>query len=65
MNTGEIHAIMGPNGTVNQHCHKTIMGNSAHHVTKGDILLNGESILGMPVDERARKGLFLRHAVSS
>ncbi len=35
------------------------MGNSAYHVTQGDILLNGESILDMPVDERARKGLFL------
>ncbi len=59
MNTGEIHAIMGPNGTGKSTLSQTIMGNSAYHVTKGDILLNGESILGMPVDERARKGLFL------
>lgn len=59
MNTGEIHAIMGPNGTGKSTLSQTIMGNSAYHVTQGDILLNGESILDMPVDERARKGLFL------
>lgn len=59
MNTGEIHAIMGPNGTGKSTLSQTIMGNSAYHVTQGDVLLNGESILGMPVDERARKGLFL------
>ncbi|GAW99489.1 Fe-S cluster assembly ATPase SufC [Secundilactobacillus mixtipabuli] len=59
MNTGEIHAIMGPNGTGKSTLSQTIMGNGAYHVTQGDVLLNGESILGMPVDERARKGLFL------
>ncbi|ANK59860.1 Fe-S cluster assembly ATPase SufC [Loigolactobacillus backii] len=59
MNTGEIHAIMGPNGTGKSTLSQAIMGNPAYKVTQGDILLNGESILGMPVDERARKGLFL------
>ena len=59
MKTGEIHAIMGPNGTGKSTLSQTIMGQSNYHVTQGDILLNGESILGMPVDERARKGLFL------
>ncbi|GAX05955.1 Fe-S cluster assembly ATPase SufC [Secundilactobacillus pentosiphilus] len=59
MKTGEIHAIMGPNGTGKSTLAQTIMGNSAYHVTQGDILLNGESLLEMPVDERARKGLFL------
>ncbi|GAX03011.1 Fe-S cluster assembly ATPase SufC [Secundilactobacillus pentosiphilus] len=59
MKTGEIHAIMGPNGTGKSTLAQTIMGNSAYHVTQGDILLNGESLLKMPVDERARKGLFL------
>ncbi|WP_288530359.1 Fe-S cluster assembly ATPase SufC [uncultured Secundilactobacillus sp.] len=59
MNTGEIHAIMGPNGTGKSTLSQTIMGQPAYHVTQGDILLNGESILEMPVDERARKGLFL------
>ncbi|MBA1434542.1 Fe-S cluster assembly ATPase SufC [Bombilactobacillus bombi] len=57
--TGEIHAIMGPNGTGKSTLSQTIMGNSAYHITKGDILLNGNSILDMPVDERARQGLFL------
>ena len=59
MKTGEIHAIMGPNGTGKSTLSQTIMGQPSYHVTQGDILLNGESILKMPVDERARKGLFL------
>ena len=59
MSTGEIHAIMGPNGTGKSTLSETIMGQSAYHVTQGDILLDGNSILDMPVDERARRGLFL------
>ena len=59
MQTGEIHAIMGPNGTGKSTLSQTIMGQPGYHVTQGDILLNGESIVNMPVDERARKGLFL------
>lgn len=59
MKTGEIHAIMGPNGTGKSTLSETIMGAAAYQVTQGDILLNGESIVDMPVDERARKGLFL------
>ena len=59
LKTGEIHAIMGPNGTGKSTLAETIMGNPTYQVTQGDILLNGESILSMPVDERARKGLFL------
>lgn len=59
MTTGEIHAIMGPNGTGKSTLSQTIMGAAAYHVTQGDILLDGESILDMPVDERARRGLFL------
>jgi Fe-S cluster assembly ATP-binding protein len=59
MKTGEIHAIMGPNGTGKSTLSQTIMGQPGYKVTQGDILLNGESIVGMPVDERARKGLFL------
>lgn len=59
MRTGEIHAIMGPNGTGKSTLSETIMGQPAYQVTQGDILLDGESILEMPVDERARRGLFL------
>lgn len=59
MQTGEIHAIMGPNGTGKSTLSQTIMGQPGYHVTQGDIFLNGESIVNMPVDERARKGLFL------
>lgn len=59
LKTGEIHAIMGPNGTGKSTLSETIMGNPNYHVTSGDIILNGESVLKMPVDERARKGLFL------
>ena len=59
MKTGEIHAIMGPNGTGKSTLSQTIMGHPNYHVTQGDIILDGESIVDMPVDERARKGLFL------
>lgn len=59
MKTGEIHAIMGPNGTGKSTLSQTIMGQPGYTVTEGEILLNGENILEMPVDERARKGLFL------
>lgn len=59
MSTGEIHAIMGPNGTGKSTLSSTIMGDPAYKITKGDILLNGKSIIDLPVDERARMGLFL------
>lgn len=59
MKTGEIHAIMGPNGTGKSTLSQTIMGQSGHRITQGDILLDGVSIVDMPVDERARRGLFL------
>ena len=59
--TGEVHAIMGPNGTGKSTLSSVIMGVEKYKVTKGDILLNGKSILDMPVDERARLGLFLAY----
>ncbi|MDR2833989.1 MAG: ATP-binding cassette domain-containing protein, partial [Streptococcaceae bacterium] len=59
MNTGEIHAIMGPNGTGKSTLSAAIMGNPSYEVTDGEILLDGENILEMEVDERARLGLFL------
>src|SRR5699024_12840135 len=59
MHIGEIHAIMGPNGTGKSTLSETIMGDHKYRVTKGQILLNCENVLDMTVDERARKGLFL------
>lgn len=57
--TGEIHAIMGPNGTGKSTLAGVIMGNPRYQVTRGSIHLNGEDILAMEVDERSRKGIFL------
>lgn len=57
--SGEVHAIMGPNGTGKSTLASAIMGNPKFEVTEGEILLNGENILELEVDERARKGVFL------
>lgn len=59
MNTGEIHVIMGPNGTGKSTLASTIMGHYKYEVVKGQILLDGEDVLAMSVDERSKKGLFL------
>ncbi|WP_125571815.1 Fe-S cluster assembly ATPase SufC [Lacticaseibacillus songhuajiangensis] len=59
INAGEIHAVMGPNGTGKSTLSETIMGNPHYLVTEGDILIDGQSILNQGVDARARAGLFL------
>ena len=59
INAGEVHAIMGKNGSGKTTLSYTIMGHPKYKVTSGDILVNGESILGLSPDERARKRLFL------
>ena len=59
LKTGEIAAIMGPNGTGKSTLVSTIMGHYKYKVTEGEILLDGEDVLKMSVDERSRKGLFL------
>ena len=59
LNTGEFHVIMGPNGTGKSTLASTIMGHYKYQVTQGQILLDGEDVLAMSVDERSRKGLFL------
>ncbi len=56
---GETHAIMGPNGTGKSTLASVIMGHPKYTVTKGEVLLDGENVLEMEVDERARAGLFL------
>lgn len=56
---GEIHALMGPNGSGKSTLAYAIMGHPHYEVTEGDILLDGESVLEMEPDERARVGLFL------
>jgi Fe-S cluster assembly ATP-binding protein len=57
--SGEIHAVMGPNGTGKSTLSKAVAGHPDYTVTGGDILLDGKSILQMEPDERARAGLFL------
>lgn len=59
INQGEIHVIMGPNGTGKSTLSKVIMGSNDYEVNSGDILVNNESILSLSVDERSRKGIFL------
>ena len=56
---GEVHVIMGPNGTGKSTLAKVIMGHYKYKVLDGDILIDGESILNLDVDLRAKKGLFL------
>jgi Fe-S cluster assembly ATP-binding protein len=59
INGGEVHAIMGPNGTGKSTLASVIMGHPSYEVTGGAIELDGEDVLEMEVDERARAGLFL------
>ncbi len=56
---GEVHAIMGPNGSGKSTLANVLMGNPSYAVTGGEVLFKGKSLLDMPVDERARAGLFL------
>jgi Fe-S cluster assembly ATP-binding protein len=57
--TGEVHAIMGPNGTGKSTLSKAIAGHPDYEITGGDVLIDDESILEMEPDERARAGIFL------
>jgi FeS assembly ATPase SufC len=56
---GEIHAIMGPNGTGKSTLASALMGHPKYEVTEGSASIDGEDLLEMSVDERARAGLFL------
>ncbi|WOO87107.1 Fe-S cluster assembly ATPase SufC [Mollicutes bacterium LVI A0039] len=57
--SGEVHAIMGPNGTGKSTLAAIVMGHPKYTVTEGSITLNGTEILDMEVDKRAQAGLFL------
>ncbi|QTN00219.1 Fe-S cluster assembly ATPase SufC [Sediminibacillus dalangtanensis] len=56
---GEFHAVMGPNGTGKSTLASAIMGHPKYEITQGSVLLDGEDVLEMEVDERAKAGLFL------
>lgn len=59
INSGESHAVMGPNGSGKSTLAYVIAGHPSYEVTSGSILLDGEEVLDMSPDERARAGLFL------
>lgn len=59
VNQGEVHAIMGPNGTGKSTLAKAIAGHPDYTITSGEVLLDGKSLLALEPDERARAGIFL------
>jgi Fe-S cluster assembly ATP-binding protein len=59
VNSGEVHAIMGPNGTGKSTLASALMGHPKYETTEGEAFLDGVNILELEVDERARAGLFL------
>src|SRR3954464_9535265 len=56
---GEVHAIMGPNGSGKSTLAKVLAGHPDYEVSQGKVLMDGEDILALEADERARRGLFL------
>ena len=59
INQGEIHALMGPNGSGKSTLANTLLGHPKYKVTRGDVLIDGVSVLDLTPDKRAKKGLFL------
>ncbi|TVT34702.1 Fe-S cluster assembly ATPase SufC [Marinobacter vinifirmus] len=56
---GEVHAIMGPNGSGKSTLSQVLAGNDAFEVTSGEVTLNGDNLLELETEERAREGIFL------
>jgi Fe-S cluster assembly ATP-binding protein len=59
VSSGEVHAIMGPNGSGKSTLAYSIAGHPKYHITSGSVTLDGQDLLALKVDERARAGLFL------
>jgi Fe-S cluster assembly ATP-binding protein len=59
VNEGEVHAIMGPNGTGKSTLASVIAGREVFDVTAGEVKYKGKDLLSLPVEERAREGIFL------
>jgi Fe-S cluster assembly ATP-binding protein len=59
VNRGEVHALMGPNGSGKSTLANALMGHPRYQVTQGRVLLNGEDVLPLSADQRARRGMFL------
>jgi Fe-S cluster assembly ATP-binding protein len=59
VNRGEIHALMGRNGSGKSTLSYALMGHPRYTVTAGEVIYNGKDLLDMPVDERARSGMYL------
>ena len=62
--SGETHAIMGPNGSGKSTLAYSIAGHPKYTITSGTVTLDGEDVLAMSVDERAKAGLFFGDAIS-
>ena len=56
--SGRVEVIMGPNGSGKSTLANVVMGHPAYQITAGDVLLDGESLLGLPTHERSARGLF-------
>ncbi|TAN29253.1 MAG: ATP-binding cassette domain-containing protein, partial [Castellaniella sp.] len=59
INPGEVHAIMGPNGAGKSTLSQVLTGRSDYTVTGGTVEFDGQDLLALPVEERARSGIFL------
>jgi Fe-S cluster assembly ATP-binding protein len=59
VDTNQMHAIMGPNGSGKSTLAYALMGHPGYEITEGEILIDGENVVGLEADERAQRGLFL------